>query len=422
MAVDGTTARNAAVTLLGVVLDDGAQLSQALDAPDSPIAPLSPSDRARAQRLVLTTLRHIEQADRVLAPYLRKSPPDFVRNALRLAVVEMAVDGGAAHGVVNAMVDIVRHGNRTGHMTGLVNAVLRKVAATPDPFVKLPPQRMPQWLRQPLVHRWGRDVVAAIEAVQAQAPPLDLTPKTSVEIEGAVALPTGSLRIGQSVQVSALPGFATGDWWVQDAGAAMAARLLDAQKGEVVLDLCAAPGGKTLQLAATGAKVTAVDISSPRLARLHENLARTGLTASIIATDALHWEPGYLFDAVLLDAPCSATGTLRRHPDLPFSKDGSDVPQLVALQAALIDRALGFLKPGGRLVFCTCSLLAEEGEDQLTATLARHPALTVEPPTLQGIDPAWITPDGGLRLRPDYWADIGGMDGFFMARLRTPAA
>ncbi|SEN31837.1 16S rRNA (cytosine967-C5)-methyltransferase [Pseudorhodobacter antarcticus] len=422
MAVDGTTARNAAVTLLGAVLDEGAQLSQALDAPDSPIAPLSPSDRARAQRLVLTTLRHIEQADRVLAPYLRKSPPDFVRNALRLAVVEMAVDGGAAHGVVNAMVDIVRHGNRTGHMTGLVNAVLRKVAATPDPFVKLPPQRMPQWLRQPLVHRWGRDVVAAIEAVQAQAPPLDLTPKTSVEIEGAVALPTGSLRIGQSVQVSALPGFATGDWWVQDAGAAMAARLLDAQKGEVVLDLCAAPGGKTLQLAATGAKVTAVDISSPRLARLHENLARTGLTASIIATDALHWEPGYLFDAVLLDAPCSATGTLRRHPDLPFSKDGSDVPQLVALQAALIDRALGFLKPGGRLVFCTCSLLAEEGEDQLTATLARHPALTVEPPTLQGIDPAWITPDGGLRLRPDYWADIGGIDGFFMARLRTPAA
>jgi 16S rRNA (cytosine967-C5)-methyltransferase len=422
MAVDGTTARGAAVALLGAVLDDGAQLSQALDAPDSPIAPLSPSDRARAQRLVVTTLRHIEQADRVLAPYLRKSPPDFVRNALRLAVVELAVDGGAAHGVVNAMVDIVRHGNRTGHLTGLVNAVLRKVTATPDPFAKLPPQRMPQWLRQPLVHRWGRDVVAAIEAVQGQTPPLDLTPKTDFVIEGAVALPTGSLRIGQSVQVSALAGFSTGNWWVQDAGAAMAARLLDAQSGEAVLDLCAAPGGKTLQLAATGAKVTAVDISSPRLARLHENLARTGLVASIIAADALHWQPDALFDAVLLDAPCSATGTLRRHPDLPFTKDGSDVPQLVALQSALIDRALGFLKPGGRLVFCTCSLLAEEGEDQLIATLARHPTLTVEPPTLQGIDPTWITPDGGLRLRPDYWADIGGMDGFFMARLRTAAA
>ena len=423
MAVDGTTARSAALALLGAVLDDGAQLSQALAAEDSPIATLSPSDRARAQRLVLTTLRHIEQADRVLKPFLRKAPPDFVLNALRLAVVELAVDGGAAHGVVNAMVDIVRRGNRTGHMSGLVNAVLRKVAATPEPFAKMPPQRMPQWLRQPLVHRWGRDVVSTIEAVQSQTPPLDLTPKTTMpDIDGATALPTGSLRISQSVQVSTLPGFTAGDWGVQDAAAALSARLLDAQAGEEVLDLCAAPGGKTLQLAATGAKVTALDISSPRLARLHENLARTGLSAKIITADALHWQPDALFDAVLLDAPCSATGTLRRHPDLPFIKDDSDIPALVELQAALIDRALGFLKPGGRLVFCTCSLLEEEGEAQLTATLTRHPALTVEPPTLAGIAPDWITADGGLRLRPDYWADIGGMDGFFMARLRVPVA
>lgn len=422
MAVDGTTARSAALALLGAVLDEGAQLSQALEAEGSPIAGLSPSDRARAQRLVLTTLRHIEAADRVLKPYLRKSPPDFVRNALRLGVVELAVDGGAAHGVVNAMVDIVRHGNRTGHMSGLVNAVLRKVAATPEPFAKLPAQRMPQWLRQPLVHRWGRDVVEAIEAVQAAAPPLDLTPKAGFTLEAATLLPTGSLRLAGPVQVSTLPGFETGEWWVQDAAASLAARLLDARKGEVVLDLCAAPGGKTLQMAAAGADVTALDISSPRLARLHENLARTGLSAKIIAADALHWQPEALFDAVLLDAPCSATGTLRRHPDLPFGKDGSELAQLTALQAQLIDRALTFLKPGGRLVFCTCSLLAEEGEAQLTAALARHPGLTVAPPTLQGIDPAWITPEGGLRLRPDYWADIGGMDGFFIACLHKPAA
>jgi 16S rRNA (cytosine967-C5)-methyltransferase len=319
------------------------------------------------------------------------------------------------------MVDLVRRGNRTGHLSGLVNAVLRKVSATPDAFAKLPPQRMPQWLRQPLVHSWGRDVVSMIEAVQAQTPPLDLTPKTTMpDINGATALPTGSTRLPQATQVSNLPGFATGDWWVQDAAAALAARLLDATPAETVLDLCAAPGGKTLQLAAAGAKVTALDISSPRLARLRENLVRTGLTAEVIATDALHWQPEALFDAVLLDAPCSATGTLRRHPDLPFAKDGSDIPALVTLQAALIDKALTFLKPGGRLVFCTCSLLAEEGEDQLTATLARHPDLTVERPTLPGIDPDWITVDGGLRLRPDYWADIGGMDGFFMARLRLP--
>jgi len=422
MAVDGTAARSAAVTLLGAVLDEGQQLSQAIDAPDGPLAKLPPSERARAQRLVLTTLRHIEQADRVLKPFLRKSPPDYALNALRLGVVELAVDGGAAHGVVNAVVDLVSRGNRTGHMSGLANAVLRKVAGLPDPFAKLPPQRMPQWLRQPLVHRWGRDVVERIEAVQAETPPLDLTAKgTMPDIDGATPLPTGSTRLAQSTQVSTLPGFATGDWWVQDAAASLAARLLDAQTGETVLDLCAAPGGKTLQLAATGAQVTALDISSPRLARLRENLARTGLAAEIIATDALHWQPPALFDAVLLDAPCSATGTLRRHPDLPFIKDDSDLPALIALQTALIDRALTFLKPGGRLVFCTCSLLAQEGEDQLAATLARHPTLTVEPPTLPGIDPGWITPEGGLRLRPDFWAEIGGMDGFFMARLRLPA-
>ena len=422
MAVDGTAARSAAVMLLGAVLDEGQQLSQAIDAPDGPLAKLPPSERARAQRLVLTTLRHIEQADRVLKPFLRKSPPDYVLNALRLGVVELAVDGGAAHGVVNAVVDLVSRGNRTGHMSGLANAVLRKVAGLPAPFAKLPPQRMPQWLRQPLVHRWGRDVVERIEAVQAETPPLDLTAKgTMPDIDGATPLPTGSTRLAQSTQVSTLPGFATGDWWVQDAAASLAARLLDAQTGETVLDLCAAPGGKTLQLAATGAQVTALDISSPRLARLRENLARTGLAAEIIAADALHWQPPALFDAVLLDAPCSATGTLRRHPDLPFIKDDSDLPALIALQTALIDRALTFLKPGGRLVFCTCSLLAQEGEDQLAATLARHPTLTVEPPTLPGIDPGWITPEGGLRLRPDFWAEIGGMDGFFMARLRLPA-
>ncbi len=423
MAVDGTAARSAAVALLEAVLDEGQQLGQVLDAPDGPLKSLSASDKARAQRLALTTLRHVEQADKVLKPFLRKSPPSLVRHALRLGVVELAVEGGAAHGVVNAMVDVVRHGNRTGHMTGLVNAVLRKVATLEAPFAKLPPQRMPQWLRQPLVHAWGRDVVSEIEAVQSKAPPLDLTPKAEPPaIEGATRLPNGSLRLASPSQVSQLPGYADGAWWVQDAAASLAAKLLDAQPGESVLDLCAAPGGKTLQLAAAGAAVTAVDISGPRLARLHENLARTGLSAKVITEDALHWQPEAPFDAILLDAPCSATGTLRRHPDLPFIKDGSEIAELVALQTALIDRALGILKPGGRLVFCTCSLLPEEGEAQLSATLARHPQLTVEPPALPGIDPAWITEQGGLRLRPDYWAEIGGMDGFFMARLRLPAA
>ena len=170
-------------------------------------------------------------------------------------------------------------------------------------------------------------------------------------------------------------------------------------------------------MAAAGARVTAVDMSGPRMARVRENLARCGLEAELVVADALAWEPEGQFDAVLLDAPCSATGTIRRHPDLPFVKDGSEVAGLVDLQAALLDRALSMVRPGGRVVFCTCSLLPEEGEGQLAAALARHPGLRVERVEIAGVDPAWWTGAGGLRLRPDYWAEAGGMDGFFMVRL-----
>ena len=420
MAAEGLAARVAAVGLLGAVLDGRAMLSDALADANGALAGLGPSDRARAQRLATVTLRHVEPADRVLAPHLRKAPMDLVMNALRLAVVEMVVLGAASHGVVNASVEIVRHGNRTGHMTGLVNAVLRKVAAVETPFAKLPAQRLPMWLRKPLVDRFGRDVVTAIEAVQAVSPPLDLTvkPGVVVEIPGAEVMPTGSVRLVDPGQVSAQPGYAAGDWWVQDAGAALAVPLLGDVAGLRVLDLCAAPGGKTMQLAALGADVTALDISGPRMAVVAENLARTGLAAKLVVADALVWDSEGGFDAVLLDAPCSATGTIRRHPDLPFVKDGGELPVLVDLQARLFDRALAFLRPGGRLVYCTCSLLAEEGEDQLAAALARHPGLTVIAPEITGVDPAWITPEGALRLRPDYWADGGGMDGFFMVCVR----
>ena len=416
MAAEGLASRAAAVGLLCAVLDDGAMLSDALADATGPLAGLGPSDRARAQRLATVTLRHVEQADRVLAPHLRKAPMDLVMNALRLAAVEMVVLGAASHGVVNAAVEIVRHGNRTGHMTGLVNAVLRKVAAVDAPFAKLPPQRLPMWLRKPLVARFGRDAVTAIEGVQALSPPLDLTvkPGFAPELAGAEVLPTGSLRLSDAGQVSNLPGYAEGAWWVQDAGAALAAPLLGAVAGKRVLDLCAAPGGKTMQLAALGADVTALDISGPRMGRVAENLARTGLAAKLVVADALNWQSDGGFDAILLDAPCSATGTIRRHPDLPFVKDGGELPVLMDLQAKLFDRALALLNPGGRLVYCTCSLLAEEGEDQLAAALLRHPGLTVISPVIAGIDPSWITPDGALRLRPDYWADRGGIDGFFM--------
>jgi 16S rRNA (cytosine967-C5)-methyltransferase len=414
MAAEGLAARAAAVGLLGAVLGEGRLLAQVLTDPQGPLAGLGPSDRARAQRLATAALRQIEPVDKLLEKHLRKAPPRLVLNALRLAVTELAM-GGAAHGVVNAAVEIVRRGNRTGHMAGLVNAVLRQVPEAP--LAALPPQRLPRWLRQPLVHLYGREAVALIESVQAAAPPVDLTLRAGLDAPEGTLLPTGSLRLTDPGQLSALPGYAEGGWWVQDAAAALAVQLLAPQTGEKVLDLCAAPGGKTLQLAAAGADVTALDISDPRLGRLRENLARTNLIARVVTGDAFGFAEGG-FDAVLLDAPCSATGTIRRHPDLPFVKDGSELAELADLQARMLDHALTLLKPGGRLVFCTCSLLPEEGEAQLDAALSRHPGLTVERIALPGVDDAWWTASGGLRLRPDYWAEKGGMDGFFMVRLR----
>lgn len=404
---EGVKARAAAVAMLDAVLGEGRMLAEADMA-------LPPEDRARALRLAAAVLRRLEPADRALAAHLRKRPPLRAMNILRLAAVERSL-GAPGHGVVNAAVEIARANRRTAHLAGLVNAVLRAVPEGALPGV----QKLPRWLRQPLVHAWGREAVAGIEAAQAAEPPLDLTLRPGAEAPAGEALPTGSLRLAAGGQVSALPGYAAGGWWVQDAAAALPARLLDAHPGERVLDLCAAPGGKTLQLAAAGASVVALDVSEARLARLRENLARTGLTAEVVAADALDWQPGEAFDAILLDAPCSATGTIRRHPELPFVKDGSDLPALVTLQARLLDRALGWLKPGGRLVFATCSLLPEEGEGQLAGALARHPGLAVERADLPGVEPGWWGEAGGLRTRPDFWAERGGMDGFFMARLRA---
>lgn len=415
--------RAAALDLLLAVWRDGALLSQVAEAPDGPLAPLPPPERARARRLALAALRGADPSDTLLKPHLRKNPPLPVRAILRLAVTELA-EGGAAHGIVDSAVALARRDRKTAHLSGLVNAVLRQVAEdAPARWPDLPPQRLPGWLRGRLQSAWGGKATAAMEAVHAASPPLDLTARgdavaLAVAVDGTL-LPTGSVRVPGNMQVTALPGYDDGAFWVQDAAAALPARVLAAQPGEHVLDLCAAPGGKTLQLAAAGAAVAALDISGPRLSRLRDNLARTGLSAEIVVADALDWSGGP-FDAVLLDAPCSATGTIRRHPDLPFVKQSADIKPLVALQAALIDRAVALLRPGGRLVFCTCSLLPEEGEAQAAAALDRHPVLVPDPAALDrpGIDPDWRTGAAGLRLRPDLWADRGGIDGFFIAAFR----
>jgi 16S rRNA (cytosine967-C5)-methyltransferase len=408
-------AREGALALLAAV-DDGATLDEAAPLTER----LAPPDRARARRLALEVLRRTDRADAALMPLMARRPRPEILRILRLATVEMLALDEAPHGAVNAAVALTRGlGGKGQAAAGMVNAVLRKMSQSQDAWAALPPQKLPGWLRAPVIAAWGRDTARAIEAAHEAGAPLDLTPRDAMPADlPGEALPGGSYRLPSGTQVSALPGYADGDWWVQDAAAAMAVRVLDPRPGERIADLCAAPGGKTLQLAAAGASVTALDIAESRLARVAENLARCRLSAELVAGDALEWRPDQPLDAVLLDAPCSATGTIRRHPELPRIRDGAGLAALTDLQARLIDHGLDILKPGGRLVYATCSLLPAEGEDQLAAALARHPGLTVEPPAAPGIDPAWITPQGALRLRPDLWPERGGMDGFFIMRLR----
>ncbi|MBL4813773.1 MAG: methyltransferase domain-containing protein [Rhodobacteraceae bacterium] len=423
----GLGPRKAALRLVGGVLSEGKLLPEMAHEPF--FAALPPDGRARAQRLALQVLRSMSRADKLLEPHLSRKPPLAVRNVLRLGVVEL-MDGEAAHGVVNDLVTIIAKGKRTQNYKGLVNAVLRKMAGQEDlaqAWAKLTVPRLPNWLRQPLVHAWGRPAIVAAEAAHFVGAALDITPRggngeaLAERLKGRL-LPTGTIRLDGARQVSALTGFEAGEWWVQDAAAALPARILNAQAGETVLDLCAAPGGKTMQMVAAGATVTAVDSSATRLERLEENLWRTRLKAEVICADALTFEGGP-YDAILLDAPCSATGTVRRHADLPHAKDGSGFFELIALQTQMLDHALSLLKPGGRLIYCACSLLPDEGEVQVEEALARHDGLVADKTALEvpGVAPEWHTSEGGLRLLPGYWPDQGGMDGFYIACLRKPA-
>ena len=423
MPKQAPTARQMAVRLLNEVLgEEGRLLPEAINA--GILDPLDPADRARAQRLAVQTLRGLERADKILGQHVKRMPALGILNIMRVATVELCM-GGDAHGVVNEAVNLCARNKRYAHFKGLVNAVMRKIADQgPKEWEILRVPRLPKWLRKPLIDAYSPEIIASIEAVQFQQPPLDITPKDPSKLnELAEALNgeiimNGTIRLSDAGQVSKLPGFQAGAWWVQDAAAALPVRLLGDVSGLRVLDLCAAPGGKTMQLAAAGAKVTALDVSEYRMNRVHQNMERVGLEADIIVEDAFAYSDA-LFDVILLDAPCSATGTIRRHPDLPHAKDGSEFMELFDIQERMLDHALTLLKPNGRLVYCTCSLLPDEGEVQIDEALERHQNVEVEDlSSIDFIDADWVTHEGGLRLRPDYLADQGGMDGFYISILR----
>lgn len=403
-----------ALQLLRGVLDQHRPLEEALDRlPGSADA----RDRAAAHRLAATVLRRSGTLDAVIEPHLRRAPPDAVRWILWLGAAGLLFLDTPAHAAVGTAVALAR-AQKLAPFAGLVNAVLRRVAATgPTALTELDSPRLdtPAWLWA----SWGERARAIATAHEVEAP-LDLSLKPGVAVPpGGLLLPTGSVRLLAGTRVTELPGFAEGDFWVQDAAAALPARLLAAKPGERVAELCAAPGGKTAQLAASGARVTAVDIAEKRLPRLRENLARLGLDAEIVHADATQWRPAEPFDAILLDAPCSATGTIRRHPDLPHIRRASDIPALVEMQDRLLEAAGDMLRPGGRLIYAVCSLQEEEGQQRVADRFGLL-ADPFSPEELGDVPEAFA--GGRLRTDPAMWAGIGGLDGFYCARFIKQAA
>lgn len=403
--------RDSAFDLLSAVLERHRPLEAALEA----LPQGQGRDRAAAHRLAATVLRRMGTLDAVLEPFLRRRPPEPVRIILRIGAAGLLLLGTPGHAAVATAVSLAR-ARRLAPFAALINAVLRRVAAAgPALAGELDTPRLdtPAWLWT----SWGTEARAIAMAHQHEAP-LDLTLKPGASPpEGATVLPTGSLRYPPGTRVAAIPGFEAGALWVQDAAAALPARLLAVKPGERVVDLCAAPGGKTAQLAATGAAVTAVERDPARLERLAGNLRRWGLPAELVGADATTWRAPAPFDAVLLDAPCSATGTIRRHPDIPHLKRPRDVQALVQAQDALLEAAAAMLRPGGRLVYAVCSLQPEEGAPRVQAAL-RH-GLRLDPFRAEELCelPDALTPEGFLRTHPGLWAEQGGMDGFFAARV-----
>ena len=424
-------ARAVAAHALGAILRRGRTLDQALAAAPG-LDALSPRDAAFTRLLLLTTLRRLGQIDAFLAGLMDRPLPARrgpVQDVLRLGIAQLAFLETPAHAAVASTVALAQ-GPRLAPYRGLVNAVLRRASREHGAIAALDAARLnsPDWLWQSWTQAYGDACCRAIAEAHLKEPPLDLSPVTDTEDRAealcaalaAERLPGGTLRLRGAGEVTRLAGYEAGKWWVQDAAAALPARLLGAVAGKQVLEIGAAPGGKTAQLAAAGARVTAVDRSTPRLARLRENLARLHLEAEIVEADALDWRPAAQAQMVLLDAPCTATGTIRRHPDVLYGRRPADVARLAELQGRLLARAAAMVAPGGLLVYASCSLQPEECERQVDAFLAAAPdfaRLPVRPGELAGVGEA-ITPAGDLRTLPCHWAKDGGMDGFYAARLR----
>jgi len=422
-AVDiGVEARIAAGILLNAALERRNGLDEAMALPE--LRELPGPDRAFARAVAMAALRRLGEIDHILNRRLQKSPPEAVRTLMRVSLAQTLVLETPAFAAVSTAVKLAERDARTRPYKALVNAVLRGIERE-GPGLTTAESNLPDWIAARWRQAYGEAGLVAIALAARDEAPTDLSVRPGEDaaalaeaLEGTL-MPGGTVRAGIRGDVAAWPGYETGGWWVQDAAAAVPARLLGPKAGETVIDLCAAPGGKTLQLAASGARVVALDRSEPRLRRLRQNLERTGFEVEIIVTAAEDWDDRRTFDAVLLDAPCTATGTLRRNPEVLRATKPAEVAKLADVQHRLLDTAALRVATGGRLVYCVCSLEREEGETQIIAFLRRNPAFrtAAADPAAVGAPAEALTPEGWLRILPSMWAETGGLDGFFAARL-----
>ncbi|MBO6677391.1 RsmB/NOP family class I SAM-dependent RNA methyltransferase [Parvibaculum sp.] len=429
----GLAAREGAAAILTAVLKERRAMDDAFadEASAGTLARAEPRDRAFARAIAATAIRRLGTVDRVLSQLIDKELPKragATANILRAGVTEILFLRVAHHAAVSMNVEAASRDATARHYKALVNAVLRRTTREGDAILdNLDTERLdtPDWLWESWTAAYGEETARAIIRTHYEDPPLDLSVKTESDLSlwaerlGATILPTGTLRLEDAGRIEDLPGFTEGAWWVQDAAAALPVKLLGDVAGRDVLDLCAAPGGKTAALAASGGHVTALDRSKPRLERLTENLSRLGLAAETVTADAGSYDPGRQWDRVLLDAPCTATGTARRHPDVLRLKSPADRDKLAALQARLLTRAAELTAPGGTLVYCTCSLEPEEGVRQIGRFLEANGAFRRRPVTSEEVGglAEILTDEGDIRSLPCHMGVEGGMDGFYAARL-----
>lgn len=430
----GLETRLVATLLLTRVMDDGRNLDALCDRQHGleRFLKLEARDQGLARAIAITAVRKHNQTEAVLKRVMQRPPPKrarFLIHSLHVAATQILFLDAPDSAAVDLGVTAIGKDERTSRFRGMSNAVLRRIVREKEELLSKTEQTslLPKWMEKALRKDYGKEKAARISNFIALEPMVDLTVKTNpqdwAEKLGGFVLPTGSVRLTNSTSVSELEGYTHGEWWVQDAAAALPAHLVNAEKGARVLELCAAPGGKTAQLVQMGYDVTAVDISKPRLARLKQNLERLNLKANLVEADILEYEPAEKFDAILLDAPCSSTGTIRRHPDVLWTKSPEEITALSKLQFQLLEKAKDFLKPGGTFVFSNCSMLKEEGEDMFSKASKQFEDLTlypIKPDEINGLEDC-INGQGALRTLPFHLAheehkSYGGLDGFFACR------